>query len=233
MKLGIMKPYLFPYLGYWQLINIVDKYVIYDDVNFIKNGWINRNNILLNGQKHLITLPLDGASPFDKINEIKITSNAKQKEKLLKTIISAYKKAPYFEEVYSIVEKTIMYDTLYISQAIAFSIKEIAKYLTIDTEILTSSTINKQNELKAQDKVIDIAKSLGATQYINAIGGQNLYNKGDFLNENITLNFIKMNDIKYQQFGKEDFVENLSIIDVLMFNSTATVKEMLNEYKLI
>ena len=108
MKIGIMQPYFFPYLGYWQTLNAVDKYVIYDDVNYIKNGWINRNNILLNNQKHLLTIPLDGASPFLLINQIKTTPRENEKEKLLKTIEVAYKKAPYFDVVFPIIHDVIM-----------------------------------------------------------------------------------------------------------------------------
>ena len=109
-KLGIMQPYFFPYLGYWQLLNAVDKYVIYDDVNYIKNGWINRNNILVNGKASLLTLPLEGASPFLPINQIRLTSKNKDKEKILKTLEMAYKKAPYFNEVYPLLNQIIAND---------------------------------------------------------------------------------------------------------------------------
>ena len=70
MKLAIMQPYLFPYLGYFQLIAAVDKFVFYDDVNFIKNGWINRNRLLISGKVNYITIPLSGASSFLKINQV-------------------------------------------------------------------------------------------------------------------------------------------------------------------
>ena len=111
MKLGIMQPYFFPYLGYWQLINAVDKYVVYDDVNFIKGGWISRNNILLNNEKHRITLPLEIPSSFRKINEIEITKNVKVLEKLLRTINAAYAKAPYYNEVMPMLERILYHNT--------------------------------------------------------------------------------------------------------------------------
>ncbi len=231
MKLGIMQPYFFPYIGYWQLINAVDKYVVYDDVNYIKGGWINRNNILLNNSKHLITLPLEEASSFKLINEISITKNEVLKNKLIKTIKSAYLKAPYFETIMPILESLIL-DNSNIAMLNYNIILVIKNYLNLDTEILLSSQIKKDNNLKAQDKVIHIAHLLRANEYINAIGGQELYSKEDFKQENIKLSFLKTNEIKYKQF-KNEFVPNLSIIDVLMFNSPEKIKEMLNNYELI
>lgn len=232
MKVGIMQPYFFPYLGYWQLINAVDKYVIYDDVNFIKNGWINRNNILLNGKKHLVTLPLEGASPFLLINQIKTTSRTKDKEKVLKTIVQSYKKAPYFEDVISIIENTVLNDSEFICNALIYSIKSVIAYLGINTEIIISSELDKDISLSSEDKVIHICKLLNASNYLNAVGGQELYNKSNFEKQNLQLSFLKMNQISYKQFDN-DFVPNLSMIDVLMFNSPASIKEMLNDYEVI
>ena len=155
MKIGIMQPYFFPYLGYWQTLNAVDKYVIYDDVNYIKNGWINRNNILLNGQKHLITIPLDGASPFLRINQIKTTSHMAEKEKLLKTIEAAYKKAPYFDAVFPIIRGVITEESCLIINALVKQFQSVCQYLDIKTELILSSKLDKDNELKAQDKVVN------------------------------------------------------------------------------
>lgn len=231
MKLGIMQPYFFPYLGYWQLINAVDTYVVYDDVAYIKGGWINRNNILVNGSAHLITLPLENSSSFKNINEIEITKNQKNIEKLLKTIQMSYSKAPYFQVVYTMIEKLLKENTN-IAMLNYNSICEINKYIGVKTKVLLSSEIEKDNSLKAQDKVIHINKLLGADTYVNAIGGMELYNKEDFNKEGIELKFLKMNDVKYQQL-KNEFVPNLSIIDVLMFNSHKQIKEMLDDYTLL
>lgn len=232
MKVGIMQPYFFPYLGYWQTLNAVDKYVIYDDVNYIKNGWVNRNNILLNGTAHMLTIPLDGASPFLPINQIKMTPRLKEKEKLLKTIESAYKKAPYFDKVFSIISNVIMNDSNLISDALVKQFNFVCNYLDIKTELILSSTLNKNNELKAQDKVIHICKLLGGTHYINAIGGQELYNSNDFKNNGLELSFLKTEFTPYKQF-KNEFVPCLSMIDILMFNSPQQIKAMLNAYTLI
>lgn len=231
LKIAIMQPYFFPYLGYWQAINAVDEYVLYDDVTYIKGGWINRNNILINNKPNLITLPLEGASSYKKINEIFVTSNIKIKEKLCKSILMAYSKAPYFNDIYPLIEKSIMKSGI-ISQIIYETVLDICDYLDIKTKILLSSEINKDNSLKAQDKVIDIVKNLNGDTYINAIGGQNLYNAQQFKDNGIDLYFIKTEEIKYKQFDN-DFVQNLSIIDILMFNSKEQIGEMLNQYELI
>lgn len=213
------------------MMNAVDRFVVYDDVNYIKNGWINRNNILLNRNKHLITLPLIEASPFKLINEIEAADNGAQKDKLLKTIYHAYSKAPFFGEVYPIIEKTVNYQNRNIAKITTFSFFEISNYLDLKTEILVSSKLKKDCSLKGEAKVIDIVKNLGGNIYINAIGGMELYNKEHFKKEGIDLFFIKMNEIRYKQFENE-FVPNLSIIDVLMFNSKEEVKNMLNQYSL-
>ena len=227
-----MQPYFFQYLGYWQTLNAVDRYVIYDDVNYIKNGWINRNNILLGGQKHMITIPLDGASPFLPINQIKTTRAVKEKEKLLKTIESAYKKAPYFNSVFPMVCEVIMEDSCLIINALVKQFNLVCKYLDIKTELIVSSSLDKNNELKAQDKVIHICKLLGGTQYINAIGGQELYSFDDFKKNGLGLSFLKTEFTPYKQF-KNEFVPGLSMIDILMFNSPQQIKTMLNAYTLI
>lgn len=231
-KIGIMQPYFFPYLGYWQLMNAVDEYVIYDDVNYIKNGWINRNNILLNGNKHLLTLPLEGASPFLPINQIKITSNIIVKDKLLKTVEQAYKKAPFFNEVFPIIYAVIKEESCLIEKALETQFTLVNTYLDITTKLVISSHLEKNNNLAAEEKVIHICKLLNGTDYYNAIGGQHLYSKDDFAKENINLHFLKMNNIEYPQF-KNTFVPSLSIIDVMMFNSREQVKFLLEKYELI
>ncbi len=231
-KVAIMQPYLFPYIGYWQLINSVDTFVLYDDVNYIKGGWINRNNILINGSSHLFTLPLIDSSPNKLINEISVTDNIKQKQKLLKSFELAYAKAKYKDDVLPLLNNILMQEECRLHLFLYHQFKIICEYLGLDTEILISSDIVQTQGLHAQDRVIDICKCLKTTRYINAIGGQELYNKEEFKKNGIDLYFIKTNEIKYKQF-KNEFVPNLSIIDVLMFNSPEEVRELLTKYELI
>jgi len=229
MKVAIMQPYFFPYIGYFQLINAVDIFVVYDDVNFIKQSWITRNRILLKNEGFRINLMVQGASSSKKINQI---NRIVDKEKWLKTIEQCYKKAPYFSMVYPLFEEISMNGEMKLSKYLLFSLKTIAKYLDLKTTFKLSSEIEKDTSLKGQDKVIDICKEINATNYINAIGGQVLYNKEDFNKNSIELNFIKTNSIRYKQ-NDNHFIPWLSIIDVLMFNNKDEVKEQLNQYELI
>jgi hypothetical protein len=229
MKVAIMQPYLFPYIGYFQLINAVDTFVIYDEVNYIKQGWINRNKILLNSKEHLITLNLVNSSSFKLINEIEKGHN---NNKLLKTIEQAYKKAPFFHEVYSVIEDILKVNESNLASFLEFSIRKLAIYLGIKTHIVVSSRLQKDFTKKGQDKVIDICKGLNASIYINAIGGQQLYSKEKFSQYQIDLKFIKTNTISYRQFNNE-FVPWLSIIDVMMFNSKEEIIEMLYKFELL
>lgn len=232
MKLGIMQPYFLPYIGYWQLMRAVDKYVIYDDVNFIKGGWINRNRILMNNEIKMINIQMNGASPNKLINEVETFGNAIYNKKLLKTIESCYKRAPYYSNAFQIIEKIINQEETNIAKYLEFSIRQICEYLSIDTEIIVSSTINKNNDFKGQDKVIEICKTLGADEYYNAVGGQELYSYEVFASQGIKLKFLKTGTVEYKQFDNE-FISNLSIMDVMMFNSPEDIKKMLDEYELL
>lgn len=232
MKLGIMQPYFMPYIGYWQLINAVDKYVIYDDVNFIKGGWINRNKILINGHPQYFNVPMLGASVHKKINEIAVNNDVRLVEKNLRMIEGAYKKAPYYAEVYPLVESILRYKADNIAEYNGYSLKILGEYLGITTELIFSSKLEKDNSLKAQDKVIHICELLEATEYYNAIGGKELYSAADFKKKGIELKFLRSDNIQYEQFGGE-FQENLSILDVIMFNDRETVHQLLDCYELV
>lgn len=227
-----MQPYFFPYIGYFQLMNAVDKYVIYDDVNFIKSGWIYRNRILVNGEPKYFNLPMSGASSNKLINEVEVNNDEKLKQKNIRIIQDNYKDAPYFSDVYPMLEKIIFNNERNIAKYIMSSFEILLKYLNITTELVLSSSIEKNNSLKGQEKVLEICKILGATEYYNAIGGQELYDKENFKKENIELRFLKTNEICYKQFENE-FHSNLSIIDVMMFNSKTDIQKMLQEYELV
>lgn len=232
MRLGIMQPYLLPYIGYWQLLNAVDKYVIYDDVNYIKGGWINRNRILINKEIKYFTVKLNGASPNKLINEVEVSNDKIYKKKMLKTIEESYKKTPFFNIVFPIIKEIIENEEDNLAKYLKYSIEKICNYLEIKTELLLSSELEKDNSLKGKDKVISICKKLEATEYYNAIGGQELYSFEEFKDNGIELKFLKTEEIKYKQFNNE-FISNLSILDAMMFNSKEKIKEFLNSYSLI
>lgn len=232
MKLGIMQPYFIPYIGYWQLMNAVDRYVVYDDVNYIKGGWINRNRLLINGEPKYFNVPLVGASPNKRINEVAVNNTRSLIDKNLRTLWNEYRKAPFFGQVYPIMERILNNGQPTISAYILSSFQLIAEYLRIKTELVLSSDIDKEAGLKGQDKVLQICEIMGATEYYNAIGGQQLYSRAAFQERNIQLKFLKTNNIVYKQFS-DIFYPNLSIVDVMMFNSRKDVIDMLDQYTLI
>ena len=232
MTIGIMQPYLFPYIGYWQLINIVDTFVIYDNIQFSKKGWFHRNNILLDGKKTLFSIPLKKDSDSLDVVDRFISDDAdKEINKIIRQIEIAYKKAPYFKDVFPMIKEIFQNNERNLFKYIYNSVLEICNYLEIDTKIIISSTIDIDHSLKSQDKVIALNKVLNATKYINPIGGIELYDFEKFQNENIELAFLNSHVPEYNQFGKE-FIPYLSIIDIMMFNSREEVKSMLIKYKL-
>jgi len=228
-KLAIMQPYLFPYLGYFQVMKAVDQYVVYDDVQFIKGGWINRNNVLMQGEKKLFSIRLLGASPNRLINEVEVDEDF---DKFLQTMRSYYARAPYRDEVGAMLARICEYPDKNLATFTQHSLEEILGYLSIGTDLVMSSGLQKDTDLKGQDKVLAICEELGAGQYINAIGGQELYSRDDFAAHGIDLKFLQTNPVEYRQLGNE-FVSGLSIIDVMMFNSPEAVNTMLDQYELI
>jgi len=229
MKVAVMQPYFFPYIGYWQLINAVDIFVIYDDVNYIKGGWINRNRILVNKQEYMLTLPLEKSSPNKLINEITLGRGL---DKLIKTVSMAYRQAPNFDTAMPLFEEIFHNSTSNLAMFLESSIRKICDYIGIQTKILVSSSIDKDNSLRAQEKIIDICMRLKSDQYINSIGGQELYDAITFKEHGIKLEFVQPLPLAYKQFGNS-FIPWLSIIDVLMFNSPQQAYEQLSQYDVV
>ncbi len=229
MKLGMMQPYFFPYIGYFQLIDLVDIYVIADDLNFIKNGYIKKNSILDNGAPAMISLQLVGASQNKLINEIEVGDNM---DKILTGIQRRYAKAPYFKDVFPLLQTILLNKEKNLARFLGYSLIKISGYLGMQTKFVYSSEIEKDSNLKFDARIIDVCKNTGADHYINAIGGKALYDKNEFAEEGIRLNFIDTKEVKYKQFDKE-FVPNLSIIDVMMFNSKEEIGELLQRYELV
>ena len=229
MKIGIMQPYFFPYIGYWQLINCVDEFIIYDDVNYIKKGWINKNNILFAEQPKQINIKIKDASQNRLIKDTQLAQTEEDSQKLLKLLKQSYKKAPYFDSTYVILEKLLTNVPAGLSEYLLYTMKELCTYLKIDTRLILSSNIQKNDILKGEEKIIDICKNRKADYYINAIGGKQLYHSERFDQEGIILKFIKTKNILYSQHINE-FIPNLSIIDVMMFNSLEEIKKLLLEY---
>lgn len=232
-KLAIMQPYIFPYIGYFQLINAVDEFVIYDNIEFTKKGWINRNRILVNGVDAYISLPLKKDSDYLHVKDRYLADTWYiERKKMLNRITESYRKAPYFKETYEVIEKCILFEDHNLFTFIFHSIQTLVTHFGIDTKLTVSSTISIDHQLKSEDKVIAICKEQQAGLYINPIGGVSLYDKERFRMHNLELQFQKSNTIDYKQFNNE-FIPWLSIIDVIMFNDKLSIKQNLNNYTLL
>ena len=229
MRVGIMQPYFLPYIGYFQLMKVVDKYVIADNLNYIKQGWINRNKLLLNGNEFMFNLAVIGASQNKLINEIVV---ADDQSKLLKTIEVNYRKAPFFAHVFPLMEKIILHEDKNLARYTGNSMMMVADYLKFGTVFTYMSDLERDASLKAQEMVVNVCTVMNATEYINAIGGTELYDKETFKKNGIDLFFLKAKQVEYKQFNNS-FVPNLSILDVLMFNSVEQTNELLEQYDLV
>lgn len=229
-----MQPYFMPYIGYFQLINTVDKFVLYDNIEYTKKGWINRNRILVNGKDEYITLPLKKDSDYLHVNQRFLSDNFNVEiKKTLNKIGEVYRKAPQYSQTMRLLNEIFLYEEKNLFKFIKHSIFRLLSFLDINTEIVISSELNIQHVLKSEDKVLAICKKLKSNTYINPIGGVSLYSHSTFKQKQINLLFLKSNPIQYHQFNKE-FIPWLSIIDVLMFNDIETVKQLINtEFQLI
>ena len=232
MRIAIMQPYFFPYIGYFQLINAVDEFVIYDNIEFTKKGWINRNRILVNGTDALVSLPIKKDSDYIHENERFLADTWEvERKNLLNRITESYRKAPHFIETYAVLEKCIMNEDRNLFKFILHSVQTVMQYLKIDTKLVVSSSVPIDHQLKGHEKVMAICKERGADIYINPIGGLELYDKEIFKKNNLELQFHKSNSITYKQFNNE-FVPWLSILDVMMFNNIEEIQSKLEAYRL-
>ena len=221
-----MQPYFFPYIGYFQLLASVDTFVFYDDVNFIKNGWINRNRMLLAGEVRYITVPLQGASSFSKINQIAIQPGSLWREKMIESVRHAYSKAPNFSDINELLSEVLFAEESDISSLAKSSVIAISNYLELNRRFVMSSAGYNNAELNGEVRVCDICLKEKASEYFNLPSGRTLYDEDVFSSKGIQLRFIHPNLRAYPQFS-EEFHPALSILDVLMFNEKDLVREML------
>jgi hypothetical protein len=255
MKLAIMQPFVFPYIGYFQAINAVDKYILYDRLNYIKKKWMNRNRILIvNRDPCYFVIPLKEKSSYKKIYQIQLEPSNSWRSKILNQVNYNYKKSPFFSEVFPLIEKVILFETDLLHELNNQSIIETCNYLEIKTIIGADASVYDEIEeklnyyeddlpsgypniylypmVKKIIRVLEICRYEKADHFINAIGGTKLYSKEDFLRNGITLNFIQTKDYRYKQ-NSDKFFSGLSIIDVLMNCGKEQTRKLLDEYDLI
>ena len=231
--IAIMQPYVFPYLGYFHLIEASDLFVFYDDVNYIKGGWINRNRILLNGKDLLFTIPISKASQNKLINETTLAIDDSWRDKFNRTIVQAYQKAPHFPQVAPLITSVFAKSYCSVSDLAISSVISTYKYLGMPFNYTKSSVCSPETKgIDKADRLIEIAKCQGYKRYVNAPGGINLYTKEYFGANGVELGFVNSEPIQYEQFSNV-FVPSLSIIDVLMFNEPMAIKNFLRNYTVI
>ena len=226
MNVAIMQPYLFPWIGYFQLIYQSNIFVLYDDACFIKQGYINRNSILCQGQAQRFTVPVPGASSNKRISELRFGD---QVEKIVKTVSQSYSKAPYFRDVMPLVEAVLSHPERDITACCQRAIESIFNYLDIERKIIRSAVLDYDRSENPENKVIGMCQALKGNMYVNSTGGRHLYHADAFAAQGITLRFLQANNTEYAQ-GNHDFIPYLSIIDVLMHCEPGQVKQALKNY---
>ena len=231
MIMGLNQPYFMPYIGYWQLINAVDVFVIGDDYNYIKQGWVNRNRIQQNKTVQYFGVEVSHPSSFKYIGEHTLAESFLP-EKKMHLVEAGYQNAPYYEAGAALMEKILNCGETNLADFLEHSIRCVCDYLGITTKIIRSSSLSGNAELKREYRLFHACQQLGADTYINAIGGQELYDYKQFREHGIKLGFIQTGDVQYRQFGRQ-FIPYLSIIDVIMFNSKEEIREMLNQYTIL
>lgn len=232
MRIAVMQPYLFPYLGYFQLLHSVDTFVLLDDVAFINKGWINRNRLLVNQEAYLFTIPLAGSSQNKLIQDIGLHPDDRARRKLLATIRQAYSAAPEFAQVFPLVEQVLLSQEPDLTALVLSSLALINEYVGLPVPLVRSSALAKSDQAIGQARIIAICQHLGAHEYVNMAGGAALYAAPEFARQGIKLTFLQPTLTPYRQ-GSTAFVPGLSIIDVLMHNSPMRARELFQQAMLL
>lgn len=231
MRLAVMQPYFFPYLGYFQLLDAADRFVFYDDVNYIKNGWINRNRVRLRDRAVYLTVPTRGGSSFRRIEEVAVSlDSARWRRKLTALVKDCYACAPCFPEVFPLFAAIIEREFSDVGALAKASVRVVAEHLGLDVSLVDSSRVYGNAALKGEQRVIDICRREGAQEYLNAPGGRALYSSVNFERAGLRLRFLRPRLVPYPQQGS-GFLPGLSILDVLMNNPAERARELVRGYE--
>lgn len=231
MKLAIMQPYLFPYVGYFQLMAYADRWVVFDDVQFINKGWVNRNRILhpdVSKGWQFITLPLDKRRRFDGIGDVRIKADGQWQGQILGKLSAYRRKAPHYDATLAFVRECLDTDETNLSRFVVRCLRLTARRLGITTPIDVQSQL--QLTLRpvehAGQWALRISEALGASEYINPHGGTDIFDPKEFEQAGIALRFLRPRLSPYVQ-RRGHFVPGLSILDVMMWNSLEAIAEQL------
>ena len=232
--IAIMQPYIFPYIGYMNLVQAANIFVFYDDVNFKKSGWVNRNRILLDGSPFTFTVPLESASSFRFISDTHTNNIQRFSIKFKKQVSQSYRNSRYYSRGMDYITETLDCGSDSIGTIAAASVRNFFDILGVSKKYLVSSTdFASTIGLGRAERLIAIITSLGANEYVNAIGGMELYSKDYFKEFGINLHFIKPRLMPYTQQGSNGFHQGLSVIDMMMNLSLDQVEEHLTSYDIV
>lgn len=232
MRLAIMQPYFVPYIGYFQLMASVDKLILLDDVNFINRGWINRNRIAVNGESYWITIPLVKASQNRPINEIGIIDEPSWKRKMLRTVEMSYCHAPQVPQILPFFSGILEQASGPLSTFLFRQLKAMATYLGLTVQIEEASANHPKEGYAGQQRILHICAREGADTYVNLPGGRELYDPAKFAGAGIQLAFLESNfpAMSLHHGGRDGPL--LSILDLIMLNSVATVRDAISMARL-
>lgn len=233
MRLAIMQPYFLPYIGYFQLINAVDKFVILDDVNYINRGWINRNRLPDGDGTRWLTLPLVGASQNRLIRDISICPDDGWKAKMLRTVQQSYAGASEYDQAFHMFQEWLNSTSENLSDFLYETLMDICRHCGICTEIVPTSMVYPKGELKGQQRILDICMREKATVYLNPPGGKDLYDASLFAAAGVELLFLQpaIKQLQLKFSGSEGPV--LSILDLLMRNSPDALQRAVQKCDLV
>jgi hypothetical protein len=235
MTAAIMQPYFFPYIGYFQLIQAADRFILFDDVQYIRHGWINRNRILkpADGVQYII-MPLASHARNTLIRDISAADVESSKDRILRQIEHYKKTAPFYKPVRALIGDCFAAAHISITEMNAAYLKATCDYIGIDYKIEISSQMrfDYSGVQNAGEWALSMSEQLQATTYINPVSGMELFDKTRFEQSNIRIQFLQPVIKEYDQRRKQ-FEPGLSIIDVMMFNEPAVIKNLLNDYQLV
>jgi len=236
MRLAIMQPYFFPYIGYFQLISAADAFILFDDVQYIRHGWINRNRIHdPNKSWQYITAPLEKHEHTDLIRNLMARSGEDWSAKIVSQVQHYKRRAPYFEETVNLVASLLAEAAgdSRISRINLVILRGVCRHLGIDRPFQVSSDcgFDYRNVHDAGEWALRISEQVGAKEYINPVSGAALFDPAKFAASGIKLSFLQPEEIVYSRRGP--FEPWLSIIDVLMFNGVAGTRQLLDRYSLL
>lgn len=232
-SIGIMQPYFLPYLGYFALIKHTDSWVVFDTVQYIDKGWMNRNRILSQSKEGIvyITVPVKKKSRDMLIKDTCIDDTQKWRQKIKGQITFYKKKAPYYYKVNNLINEILSFDTNKLSELNVYALEKICNYLDIDFKytVFSHDTMGIDEVSSPDEWALEITKSMGANTYINPPGGKSFFDNEKYKKEKIDLKFLTLNLKEYNTFS-DTFIPGLSIIDVMMFNHPEEITELLNDY---